>query len=128
QHEDGHSHLLAAALPNVKAYDPAFAYEVATIVREGMRRMYRENEDIFYYLTLYNQDYSQPQKPGDVDDGILKGLYLYRGAVAQAKHRAQILGSGVILLQALRAQEILAEEHDVAHHVLRGTHSRERPA
>ncbi len=114
QHEDGHSHLLAAALPNVKAYDPAFAYEVATIVREGMRRMYRENEDIFYYLTLYNQDYSQPAKPGDVDDGILKGLYLYRGAVAQAKRRAQILGSGVILLQALRAQEILAEKFDVA--------------
>jgi len=114
QHEDGHSHLLAATLPNVKAYDPAFAFEVATIVREGMRRMYRENEDIFYYLTLYNQDYSQPPKPGDVDDGILKGLYLYRGAVAQAKRRAQILGSGVILLQALRAQEILAEKYDVA--------------
>jgi len=114
QHEDGHSHLLAAAVPNVKAYDPAFAYEVATIVREGMRRMYVEGEDIFYYLTLYNQDYSMPPKPADVDDGILKGLYLYRGAVAQAKRRAQILGSGVIMLQALRAQEILAEKFDVA--------------
>jgi pyruvate dehydrogenase E1 component len=114
QHEDGHSHLLAAAMPNVKAYDPAFAYEVATIIREGLRRMYVEGEDIFYYLTLYNQDYSMPPKPGDVDDGILRGLYLYRSAVTQAKRRAQILGSGVILLQALRAQEILAEKYDVA--------------
>jgi len=114
QHEDGHSQLLAAALPNVKAYDPAFAYEVATIVREGLRRMYIEGEDIFYYLTLYNQDYSMPAKPADVEDGILKGLYLYRAAVTEAKHRAQILGSGVILLQALRAQEILAEKFGVA--------------
>ena len=114
QHEDGHSQLLAAALPNVKAYDPAFAYEVAAIVREGMRRMYIEGEDIFYYLTLYNQDYSMPPKPAGVDDGILKGLYPYRAAVTEAKHRAQILGSGVILLQALRAQEILAEKYGVA--------------
>jgi pyruvate dehydrogenase E1 component len=114
QHEDGHSQLLAAALPNVKAYDPAFAYEVAAIVREGLRRMYIEGEDIFYYLTLYNQDYAMPPKPADVDEGILKGLYPYRAAVTEAKHRAQILGSGVILLQALRAQEILAEKFGVA--------------
>ena len=76
--------------------------------------MYVEGEDIFYYLTLYNQDYSMPPKPAGVDDGILRGLYLYRAAVTQAKRRAQILASGVIMLQALRAQEILAEKFDVA--------------
>src|SRR5262249_31574903 len=114
QHEDGHSHLLAASVPNVKAYDPAFAFEVAAIVRDGLKRMYVDNEDVFYYLTLYNQDYSMPPKPADVDEGILRGLYLFRSAVAQAKQRAQIFGSGVILQQALRAQEILAERYDVA--------------
>ncbi len=114
QHEDGHSHLLASIVPNIRGYDPSFAYEVATIVKDGLTRMYSNNEDLFYYLTVYNQDYPQPAKPQGVDEGILKGLYLYRGAVAQAKHRAQILGSGVILLQALRAQEILAERFDVA--------------
>jgi pyruvate dehydrogenase E1 component len=76
--------------------------------------MYVDGEDIFYYLTLYNQDYPMPALPTDVEEGILRGMYLYRGAVAQAKHRAQLFGSGPILLQALRAQEILAEKFDVA--------------
>jgi pyruvate dehydrogenase E1 component len=114
QHEDGHSHLLATVVPNVRAYDPAFAYEVATIIRDGIKRMYTDGEDVFYYMTLYNQDYSQPAMPAGVDDGILRGMYLYRSAVQQAKHRAQIFGSGVIMLQALRAQEILSQKYDVA--------------
>jgi pyruvate dehydrogenase E1 component len=114
QHEDGHSHVLASVVPSVRAYDPAFAYEVATIIRDGLDRMYVKGEDIFYYLTLYNQDYSMPPMPTGAEEGILKGLYLYRSAVTQAKHRAQLFGSGVILLQALRAQEILAERFDVA--------------
>jgi pyruvate dehydrogenase E1 component len=114
QHEDGHSHVLMSVIPSVAAYDPAFAYEVATIVKDGLRRMYVAGEDVFYYLTVYNQDYPMPPMPSGVEDGILSGLYLYRGAVQQAKHRAQILGSGVIMLQALRAQEILAEKFDVA--------------
>jgi pyruvate dehydrogenase E1 component len=114
QHEDGHSHLLASAVPNLRAYDAAFAYEVATIVRDGLKRMYVNGEEIFYYLTLYNQDYPMPPMPSGSEEGILAGLYLYRGAVQQAKHRAQILGSGVILLEALRAQEILAQKFDVA--------------
>jgi pyruvate dehydrogenase E1 component len=114
QHEDGHSHVLAAAMPNVLAYDPAFAYEVALIVQDGLKRMYVDQNDVFYYLTLYNQDYPMPPMPSGCEEGVLRGLYLYRSAVQQAKHRAQIFGSGVILLDALRAQEILAERFDVA--------------
>jgi pyruvate dehydrogenase E1 component len=114
QHEDGHSHVLFSVVPSVLAYDPAFAYEVAAIVRDGLRRMYVKGEDVFYYVTLYNQDYPMPALPSGVEDGILRGMYLYRGAVAAAKHRAQLFGSGPILLQALRAQEMLAERFEVA--------------
>jgi pyruvate dehydrogenase E1 component len=114
QHEDGNSHVLASTIPCLLAYDPTFAYEVATIVRAGLDRMYVRGEDVFYYITLYNQDYPMPPMPAGVQDGILRGLYLCRGAVQQTKHRAQILGSGPMLLQALRAQEILAEKFDVA--------------
>ncbi len=114
QHEDGHSHVLMSVIPNVVAYDPAFAYEVATIIKDGLRRMYVDGEDIFYYLTLYNQDYPMPPMPIGCEEGILRGMYLYRSAVQQARHRAQLMGSGVILLEALRAQEILAQKFDVA--------------
>jgi pyruvate dehydrogenase E1 component len=113
QHEDGHSHLLASTIPNIRAYDPALAYEVATIIQDGLRRMVG-GEDAYYYLTLYNQDYPMPPMPSDAEEGILRGIYLYRAAVTQAKCRAQLFGSGPILLQALRAQEILAERFDVA--------------
>ncbi len=114
QHEDGHTHLLVAGLPNVRAYDPAFAYEVATIVRDGLERMYTKEEDVFYYLTLYNQDIPMPPMPGGVTDGILKGLYLYRKAPSAQKLRAQILASGILVQEALRAQAMLAERHGVA--------------
>jgi pyruvate dehydrogenase E1 component len=114
QHEDGHSLLLASVVPNVRAYDPAFAYEVATIIRDGLKRMYTNGEEVFYYLTLYNQDYSMPPMPAGCEEGILRGLYRFRGAVQQAKHRAQLFGSGPILTEALRAQELLAEKFDVA--------------
>jgi pyruvate dehydrogenase E1 component len=106
--------VLASTIPCILAYDPAFAYEVAAIVRDGLERMYVKGEDVFYYITLYNQDYPMPALPAGVEDGILRGLYLYRGAVQQAKHRAQIFGSGPTMLAALRAQEILAERFDVA--------------
>jgi len=106
--------VLASTIPCIVCYDPAFAFEVAAIVKDGLNRMYGKGEDVFYYITLYNQDYSMPPMPAGVEEGILKGLYLFRGAVQQAKHRAQIFGSGPILLQALRAQEILAEKFDVA--------------
>jgi len=114
QHEDGHSHLLMSTIPSVVAYDPAFAYEVSVIIRDGLKRMYTDGEDVFYYLTLYNQDYPMPALPSGVEDGILRGLYLYRGAVQQAKHRAQIFGSGPMMLAALKAQEILAARFEVA--------------
>jgi pyruvate dehydrogenase E1 component len=115
QHEDGHSHVLASVVPNLRAYDPAFAYEVAAIVREGLERMYVKGEDTFYYVTLYNEDYSMPAVPEGIDaEGILRGLYRFKPAAAAKKLRAQILGSGVILRQALKAQEMLAERYGVA--------------
>jgi pyruvate dehydrogenase E1 component len=114
QHEDGHSHLLASAVPNCVAYDPAFAYELAAVVRDGLRRMYEAGEDVFYYLSVYNQDYAQPAKPEGCDEGIVKGLYRFRRSSSDAKTKAQLVGSGVILLQALRAQEMLAAKWNVA--------------
>ena len=114
QHEDGHSHLLASAVPNCIAYDAAFAYELAAIVRDGLRRMFEAGEDVFYYLSVYNQDYAQPAKPEGADEGLLKGLYRYRRSTSSAKTKAQLFGSGVILLQSLRAQEMLAESWNVA--------------
>jgi pyruvate dehydrogenase E1 component len=114
QHDDGHSHLLASTLPNVVAYDPAFAYELAIIVRDGIRRMYGEpQEDIFYYVTLYNENWPMPAKPDGVEDGVLRGLYRYREAPAGTR-RVQLLAAGPILQQALHAQELLRERFDVA--------------
>jgi pyruvate dehydrogenase E1 component len=114
QHDDGHSHILASTLPNVLAYDPAFAYELAIIVREGIRRMYGEpGEDIFYYLTLYNENWAMPPKPDGVEEGVLRGLYRFKAA-ERGSRRVQLLGSGSILHQALRARELLAEKYDVA--------------
>ncbi len=110
QHQDGNSHLLAYPLPNLLAYDPAFAYEIAVIVREGIRRMYKNQESIFYYLTVTNQPYEMPPMPPGVEEGILKGLYLFKEADDPARPlRAQLLGSGAILPEALKAQKLLAE-------------------
>jgi pyruvate dehydrogenase E1 component len=115
QHCDGQSQHYALAYPNVRAYDPAFAYEVAVIVRDGIRRMYGpEPEDCFYYLTLYNENYVQPAMPEGVEDGIVRGMYRYRAADGEHAHRAQILASGPMVLQALEAQRLLAENNDVA--------------
>jgi pyruvate dehydrogenase E1 component len=114
QHDDGHSHLLASTIPNVQAYDPAFAYELAIIVREGIRRMYGDaGEDVFYYITLYNENWPQPALPEGAEDGVLRGLYRYREAPAGSR-RVQLLAAGPILPQAVRAQELLAEKYDVA--------------
>ncbi|MBI3893145.1 MAG: pyruvate dehydrogenase (acetyl-transferring), homodimeric type [Candidatus Wallbacteria bacterium] len=113
QHQDGHSHVLAMTLPNIMAYDPAFAYETAVITREGLWRMVHEGEDIFYYITLYNENYAMPAMPKGAEDGILKGLYLFRKAPGDFKLRAQLLGSGPIIRSALKAQELLAENYQV---------------
>ncbi|POX40152.1 pyruvate dehydrogenase (acetyl-transferring), homodimeric type [Streptomyces sp. Ru73] len=117
QHADGHSHLIASTNPAAISYDPAFAYEVAVIVKEGLRRMYGENaEDVFYYLTVYNETKVQPAMPEGVEEGILKGLYRFKqaeGATDKAP-KTQLLASGTAIHWALEAQRILAEEWDVA--------------
>lgn len=116
QHQDGHSHLLVYPIPNCMAYDPAFAYEIAVIIREGIRRMYEKGEDIFYYITLMNENYPMPAMPkGDgIKEGIIKGLYKLQPAEKpNAKLRAQLFGSGTILNEVLQAQQILAEKYDV---------------
>jgi pyruvate dehydrogenase E1 component len=114
QHEDGHSLLLASTVPNLAAYDPAFAYEVAIIIQDGLRRMYVEGENLFYYLTLYNENLLMPAMPEGCEQGVLKGLYKFKPGPAGKKHKAQILGSGPILRHALAAQEILAEKYGVS--------------
>ncbi|WP_406282096.1 pyruvate dehydrogenase (acetyl-transferring), homodimeric type [Embleya sp. NBC_00896] len=116
QHADGHSQLLASTNPACVAYDPAFSYEVAHIVQDGLRRMYGPDaEDVFYYMTVYNEPIAQPAEPENVDvDGILKGLYLYQeGPAKQGALRAQILASGVGMPWALEAQKLLAEDWNV---------------
>ncbi len=114
QHEDGHSLLLAATNPACLVYDPAFAYETALIVKDGLSRMIVGGEDVFYYLTLYNENYPMPEMPEGVEEAIVKGLYLFKKAPNDTKHKAQLLGSGSIMQQALRAQELLAEDYDVS--------------
>jgi pyruvate dehydrogenase E1 component len=115
QHQDGHSLLLASTVPNLVSYDPAFAYEIAVIVRDGIRRMFENREDIFYYLTLGNENYAQAAMPNGVEEGIVRGIYLFRKAdVAKAKASVQLLGSGSILPEAIKAQQILGEKYGVA--------------
>jgi len=114
QHQDGHSLLYASTVPTLLTYDPAFAYEIAVIVADGLRRMYVEGEDIFYYLSLYNENYQMPPMPEDVEDGILKGLYKFKPGPEKKKLKAHILGSGPIIRSALNSQEILAERYGVS--------------
>jgi pyruvate dehydrogenase E1 component len=118
QHQDGNSHVLALSVPNLRAYDPAFAYEIAVIIQDGIRRMYKDGEDIFYYITLMNEPYAMPAMPAmpnGVKDGILKGLYRFRASEnKKSKLRAQLFGSGSILREALQAQDILEEKYGVA--------------
>src|SRR5438034_11748597 len=112
QHEDGHSHVLASTVPNVRAYDPAFAYETAVIVRDGIKRMLGDGEDIFYYLTLYNENYPQPPMPEGVEEGIVRGIYLFRPGDEGRRRRVTLLGSGSIMRQVLHAQEVLQEKYE----------------
>jgi pyruvate dehydrogenase E1 component len=116
QHEDGHSHLLAATNPAVVAYDPAFAYEVGHIFKDGLKRMYGENsENIYYYLTVYNEPYAQPAEPENLDvDGLLRGIYLLKSGEKQRKKNAQILASGVGVNWALKAQDLLQKDWGVS--------------
>jgi pyruvate dehydrogenase E1 component len=125
QHEDGHSLVLASTIPTLLTYDPAFAYEVAIIVTDGMRRMFANGEDVFYYLTLYNENYAMPVMPAGAEEGILKGLYRFKAGEDGKKLKAHIFGSGPIINQALRAQQILAERYNVSADIWSATNYKE---
>jgi pyruvate dehydrogenase E1 component len=114
QHEDGHSHVLASVIPNCISYDPAYGYEIAVIIHDGLRRMVERQEDVFYYLTLMNENYEHPAMPQGAEEGILKGLYLLRESKSKAKHRVQLLGSGTILREVLGAAELLESDWGIA--------------
>lgn len=110
QHEDGHSHILASTIPNCRPYDPSFAHELAVIIHDGLTSMIERQEDVFYYITIMNENYPQPGlKPGQ-EEGILKGLYLFQPAAGNAKHRVQLLGSGTILREVIAAAELLQDD------------------
>ncbi|ATP27356.1 pyruvate dehydrogenase [Chromobacterium violaceum] len=112
QHEDGHSHIQAGLIPNCISYDPTFAYELAVIVQDGMRRMYAEQEDVFYYLTLMNENYVHPAMPAGAEEGILKGMYLLQDG-GDAKVKVQLMGSGTILREVMAAADLLKADFGI---------------
>jgi pyruvate dehydrogenase E1 component len=119
QHEDGHSHLFAATIPNCVSYDPTFAYELAVILQDGLRRMYAEQEDVFYYLTVMNENYQHPAMPAGVEAGILRGIYPFRtakpaGGGRKKAPRVQLMGSGTILREVIAAADLLEEDVGIA--------------
>ena len=109
QHEDGHSHVVASTVPNLRSYDPAFAYELAVIIRDGIERMYQNHEEIFYYITIYNENYAMPEMPEGVEDGIIRGMYRFKQSATTLvnERKAHLFGSGSIMIQVLRAAEVL---------------------
>ena len=109
QHQDGHSHLIASTIPNLKAYDPAYAYEIAVIIQNGLKEMYEENKDIFYYLTLENENYVQPKMPNNVENGIIKGMYKIKKS-SNLDLNVQLLGSGPILNEVIAAAKLLNDD------------------
>ena len=115
QHEDGHSHILASTIPNCVTYDPTFAYEVAVIIQDGMRRMYQEQEDVFYYITVMNENYTHPAMPAGAEKGILKGMYLLsEGKAKKNQPKVQLLGSGTILREVIAGAELLEKDFGIA--------------
>ena len=115
QHEDGHSHILASTIPNCVTYDPTFAYEVAVIIQDGMRRMYQEQEDVFYYITVMNENYTHPAMPAGAEKGILKGMYLLsEGKAKKNQAKVQLLGSGTILREVIAGAELLEKDFGIA--------------
>jgi pyruvate dehydrogenase E1 component len=113
QHEDGNSHMISSMIPNCVSYDPTFAYELSVIVQDGMRRMFQEGEDVFYYITVENENYTHPEMPSDAEEGIRKGLYQFREGGENAK-KVQLLGSGAILREAIAAANILEQDFGVS--------------
>ncbi len=115
QHQDGHSHLLAYSVPNLVTYDPAFAFELAVIIRNGIKRMYEDKEDIFYYITVMNENYPMPEMPGNVKEGIVKGMYKFQASDKKnTKMKAHLFGSGTIMNEMLKAAKILEDDYKVA--------------
>jgi len=106
--------MAAMSVPNVVAYDVAFAFELAAVIEDGLSRMYEKNENIYYYITLQNEDYSMPPMPEGAKEGVLKGIYKFRSAEAKLKHHVQLFGSGSIMQQVLKAQTLLAEKFDIS--------------
>jgi len=125
QHQDGQSHVLALSVPNLKTYDPAFAYEIAVIVREGLQRMFVDQEDLFYYFTVMNEFYGQPPLPKGVEEGILQGLYRLQRSDSKSDRKVHLFGSGAILREALKAREILEEKYEVSADVWSATSYKE---
>jgi pyruvate dehydrogenase E1 component len=114
QHEDGHSHLLAATIPNCVAYDPTFGYELAVIIQDGLRRMIKDQNDVYYYITLMNENYPHPAMPQGAEDGIRRGMYLFReGAGKKKAPRVQLLGCGTILREVIAGAELLENDFGV---------------
>ncbi len=114
QHQDGHSHVLCSTIPNCVSYDPTYSYELAVIIQHGLQRMYVDQENVFYYITVMNENYAHPAMPECVEEGILKGIYRLKAADKGKKHTVNLLGSGTILREVIAASEVLAKDYDVA--------------
>jgi pyruvate dehydrogenase E1 component len=121
QHEDGHSHVLSSTIPNCVSYDPTFAFELAVIIQDGLRRMYAEQEDVFYYITVMNENYGHPAAPAGAEPGILKGLYLLRSDSDSTGPRVQLMGAGTILREVLAAADLLKQDWAVSANVWSAT-------
>ena len=122
QHEDGHSHILAGTIPNCVSYDPTFGYELAVIIQDGMRRMYVDQEDVYYYITILNENYTQPEMPAGVEEGIRRGLYLFDEVKpSTTKATVQLMGSGSIFREVMAAAELLADDYGIASDVWSAT-------
>lgn len=113
QHQDGHSHLYSATIPNCVSYDPTFAYELAVIIQNGLYRMYEKMDNVFYYITVMNENYLQPDMPEGVEEGIIKGMYLFKDSKKKAKHHVQLMGCGTILREVIKAAELLELDYGV---------------
>lgn len=113
QHQDGHNLIFAGTIPNCISYDPTFSYEMAVIIHDGLRRMYQEHEQVYYYITAMNENYHHPAMPDDAEEGIVKGLYLLKGEKANSKLKVQLMGSGTILTEAIKAADLIEKDFDI---------------
>lgn len=114
QHQDGHSHIMASTIPNCVAYDPTFAYELAVIIQHGMYRMYEKQDNVFFYITVMNENYKQPDMPEGVEEGIVKGMYLFQESITPSTHHVQLMGSGTILREVIEAARLLHDDFNVS--------------